>query len=355
MSKITIQVGHFMLILLSLKQATNILAGPPSVALKCGDTIAEFRGVPARHNGTCQGCPRGNCCSCDRLASEYGEGYQCVEYIRRFYAEALGVDTSTSSWPRPMNANKFFPNADQLGLMAFPNGCATLPKADDILTFSKQNRYGHVAIVTYADDEKVIIIEQNWASPFAKYVLEIMKVDGKYFVEDRDSYKVDGWLRLPELDPSIPSGISIGARYIEISRHQDGADQNSTSTLLTVTNTFNDCDVYMCTTGIRSRIDGDEFPFSSDYSLWPKCSFFDESGSTILASGSCKFTDNGPAQACMILPYGISKYRFHITLKEKIYEVLQGSPYQIRFSFDIDSHVWKNLEFRYTVPDVVPG
>jgi surface antigen len=72
---------------------------------------------------------------------EYGDPYECVEYVRRFYRQALfqGI-------PFGYNADQFFPNAAALGLDSFDNSTSAPPHAGDIICWSV-GHYGHVAIV----------------------------------------------------------------------------------------------------------------------------------------------------------------------------------------------------------------
>lgn len=126
--------------------------------LVCGSELASYRGVAAKYNGQAQGT--GDSCA---NRGSYGLQYQCVEYIKRFYSEALSFDTT--QWR--LNAVDFFGQASQLGLTAFANVESTAaPRPDDILVFggTKNNPYGHVAIVAEVSGDSVICIEQNWSS-----------------------------------------------------------------------------------------------------------------------------------------------------------------------------------------------
>lgn len=135
--------------------------------------------MPARSNGGDQGtdadceanvpvaCSKGEDDRTNRTCS-YGEHYQCVEYVRRFYS--LRSDSAermdTSSW-KDLNANQFITNHNGMviskvaGFTAFPNGGTTPPLPDDIIVFNGGG-FGHVAIVKSVTSTQVQIIEENF-------------------------------------------------------------------------------------------------------------------------------------------------------------------------------------------------
>lgn len=166
----------------------NVPAVPP-----CGEPLAFYRGIPARSNGDNQ-FTEDSCEIPER--GLYGLQYQCVEYVKRFYTEALGVDTS--NW-RNLNAVDYFENenAENLGLVAFMNGGDTPPAPDDIIVFAGSTRdsAGHIAIVMNVTQTAVNIIEQNWSTQ-GTAILELSENNGKYeVVRVGSSYTVLGWLR----------------------------------------------------------------------------------------------------------------------------------------------------------------
>ena len=153
----------------------------------CGTALASYRGVEARSNGQYQRSLE----SCSDYES-FGYQYQCVEYVRRFYAQALGVDTS--KWRG--NAVTYYANAHNFGLTAFSNDDSTGPAPDDIVVFRKGESAGHVAIVTAVTADSVAVIEQNW-SDSGVATLQLLQHDGKYSILPRGSYQILGWLRKP--------------------------------------------------------------------------------------------------------------------------------------------------------------
>jgi hypothetical protein len=180
----------------------------------CGEQLdsAAYRNVIARSNGEFMG--RGESCG---GYGNYGLQYQCVEYIKRFYGEALGVESE--SWRG--NAIDYFSNAEQYGFTIYRNGeSRTAPSPDDLLVFSSATSvYGHVAIVTGVTSNSVSIIEQNWSRTGTASLI-LNNTGGKYTISSRGSYAVLGWLRrgqggwltFKEGNPGLPGdGLVIKA------------------------------------------------------------------------------------------------------------------------------------------------
>lgn len=182
-----------LVLVFGLFKASSVLAVLPA----CGQPLQSgtYKGVAAKSNGQYQAT--GNSCG---GRGTYGLQYQCVEYIRRFYSQALGVDTS--KWGG-INAVDFFSNASNLKLLAFPNGSAFRPQPDDILVFSGDT-YGHIAIVSSVTSNSITIVEQNWSETGSDALGLTKNTDGTYTVNRRrlsngtfSSYQVLGWLRKP--------------------------------------------------------------------------------------------------------------------------------------------------------------
>jgi hypothetical protein len=156
----------------------------------CGNDLATYAGVAAKSNGEFQGS--GASCAGRGI---YGLQYQCVEYIKRFYAEALSVDTS--QWR--LNAVDFFDQAPSLALISFGNGESTSPPAaNDIIVFgsTRNNSYGHVAVVAAVSPDFITCIEQNWSSTGTN-TLGLLYQNGFYTIQPRGFYRILGWLRRP--------------------------------------------------------------------------------------------------------------------------------------------------------------
>jgi len=180
----------------------------------CGDQLdsAIHRGVIARSNAEDMGS--GDSCGGRGF---YGLQYQCVEYIKRFYGVAFGVESEL--WRG--NAVDYYSNAEKYGFVKYKNGESNIPPSpDDILVFSSPTSvYGHVAIVTAVSSNTVSIIEQNW-SRTGTANLGLSYNNGTYTISRRGTYGVLGWLRRPQIgwlsfkegNPGIPGdGVFINA------------------------------------------------------------------------------------------------------------------------------------------------
>jgi len=132
----------------------------------------------------------------------YGYQFQCVEYVNRFYVQALGHKNMKGGG----NANQYFSTASSKGLVAYKNGGTTPPQMGDIICSNgngAKNNYGHVAIVRQVLPDSIRVIQQNWVNlpatfpnQNANYFPLTMKVSGgKYTVGAFSSaYPVVGWL-----------------------------------------------------------------------------------------------------------------------------------------------------------------
>ena len=141
--------------------------------------------------------------------SSYGLQYQCVEYVNRFYVQALGHTNMIHTG----NANQYFSSASGRGLDAYPNGGTVPPQPGDILC-SNGGSYGHVAIVREVTNNNIYVIHQNWANSASDNSKKIsMAVSGgKYTISGFSSkYPVVGWLRKPGstvITPSLPTSLT---------------------------------------------------------------------------------------------------------------------------------------------------
>lgn len=223
----------------SLIHAQNVTA--------CGQPLSGnsiYRGVPALSNGSDQWGD--NDCGTDiptpcaigvddsTNTCSYGDRYQCVEYVRRFYS--LRQDTTqrvdTSGWIG-LNAANFI-NVDSSGnvssplngFTAFANNGTTLPLPDDMIVFSGGG-FGHIAIVESVTSSNVNIIEQNWNTQ-GLYSLTISPSTNT--IENRIGgggtiFTVVGWLRatknvqtnpVPAISQLSPSSLLAGATAQEL-------------------------------------------------------------------------------------------------------------------------------------------
>lgn len=174
-----------------------------------GSILTEYKEVKVYSNSGCTGSGCGK--------------WQCVEYVKRFYREALGFDTS--SWRG--NGDSYYGSAAKKGLTAYANGGNVSPRPDDLLTFAGGS-YGHVAIVTGVDNEYLYYVEQNWSST-GKSKLRLHKKGDLYTVESKGRYKVQGWLRLPgnnnQPSPKTPASTYSLARLGWLDTFKDVSPQ----------------------------------------------------------------------------------------------------------------------------------
>ncbi|MHC1756363.1 MAG: PKD domain-containing protein [Methanosarcina sp.] len=186
------------------------------MAADYGDKIGTYRNVDAYSNGADAGTDNGN--------------WQSVEYIKRFYRNAINI--KTSSWPD--NTSLYYENASDIGLVSYPNGGPMKPHSGDILIFGGER--GHAAIVMEVGDNWVKIIEQNWDKDTAYANLTITE----NYIPQRENYPVQGWLR--------KSGFSGGpddfGYKFEDSNVKGGLAYNWIDITSTGTKTLSDSDDY---------------------------------------------------------------------------------------------------------------
>lgn len=163
-----------------------------------GQKLDSLNGVYVFYNG---GVANNSGRHLSKMGYNYGLKYQCVEFVKRYYYEAL-----KHQMPNTYGHAKDFFNSDLIdgtlnrdrNLIQFKNNSKTRPKCDDLLVFSSSlfNKYGHVAIVSKVLDNAIEIIQQN-PGPFSpsRVVLEFIKENGLFVIKN-DS--VLGWLRKQE-------------------------------------------------------------------------------------------------------------------------------------------------------------
>jgi hypothetical protein len=185
----------------------------------CGNRIGLFTyqgvGVPALSNGdntnTETDCGENPYVDPAKVISTYSYPYQCTEYVRRFYGEAVLDKNTVLAWPKPPGKG-YYAAAAKLGLVAFRNAKGTEPpRPGDIISFDGGkivDPSGHVAIVMSDVNGDAIhggtlkIIEQNWTVDNAIGTLQVKpRPDGIYEVYrllksgKPSGLVVIGWLR----------------------------------------------------------------------------------------------------------------------------------------------------------------
>ncbi|MGB6269229.1 MAG: CHAP domain-containing protein [Olleya sp.] len=128
----------------------------------------------------------------------YGLKYQCVEFVKRYYLDALKHKMPNTYG----HAKDFFNpklkdgglNKDR-NLIQFKNYSKTKPKANDLLVFSGSlfNKYGHVAIVSKVLEDSIEIIQQNPGSfGNSREVFQLIKENNHFRIKNDN---ILGWLR----------------------------------------------------------------------------------------------------------------------------------------------------------------
>lgn len=158
-----------------------------------GRELDRYRDVPVYDNGILFFRSHGRHYSAEGYY--YGQKWQCVEHIKRFYHLAKG-HIMPDVWG---HAKDFFDPllADgdlnqRRGLLQYQNGSHTRPMPDDILVF-RDTTYGHVGIITTVTDEHVEIIQQNiFGKP--RQTFRLVTREGRYFITE--PRVAAGWLRV---------------------------------------------------------------------------------------------------------------------------------------------------------------
>lgn len=160
---------------------------------RVGTVLDSYRGIPVYDNGLLYFRSYGKHYSQDGYY--YGQKWQCVEFIKRFFYDAKG-----HKMPDVMgHAKSFFDDTlsdgalnPRRGLIQYRNGSAEKPRPDDLLVFT-DTKYGHVGIVTGTGDNTLEIIQQNILF-HTRQRLSLVVSNGHYFVTTPRTPA--GWLRI---------------------------------------------------------------------------------------------------------------------------------------------------------------
>lgn len=161
-------------------------------AQKVGKVQDSYRGVSVYDNGLLFFRSYGKNYSGDGYY--YGQKWQCVEFIKRFFYEA-----KKHKMPDVMGHAKSFYDEQtpdgglnpRRGLVQFRNGSAHKPQPDDLLVFT-DTKFGHVAIVTKVNGDSLEVIQQNILGR-PRQSFSLATSNGHYFVTA--PRKPAGWLR----------------------------------------------------------------------------------------------------------------------------------------------------------------
>jgi len=108
----------------------------------------------------------------NKIKTEYGIPFECVELARRFYNQYYGL-----TFPSVRDASEIFQKIDSLihtgNHQMVLLQTITAPHIDRICVgdaifwrkHEKNDNYGHVGIIVYSDGKKVVIAQQNEDNP----------------------------------------------------------------------------------------------------------------------------------------------------------------------------------------------
>lgn len=142
----------------------------------CGDSLGVFNKVAAFYNdgfSTCDNSGRHK----NQDGYVYGKKWQCVEYVRRYYKDALNHEMP-EYWGHAtdyfrVNILSGSMNTER-NLVQYHNG-DKMPKVNDLLVFQDMaGGLGHVSIVTNVTDSTVSTIAQN----VGRDCLSVLPLDG---------------------------------------------------------------------------------------------------------------------------------------------------------------------------------
>ena len=161
---------------------------------RVGRALDSYRGVAVYDNGLLFFRSYGRHYSADGYY--YGQKWQCVEYVKRFYHQAKGHQMP-DLWG---HARDYFQAAlpdgalnPRRGLVQYHNGASTKPQPDDLLVFT-DTKYGHVAIVNEVAGDSLEVVQQNILGK-TRQRFSLVSSNGCWFVTA--PRRPAGWLRLP--------------------------------------------------------------------------------------------------------------------------------------------------------------
>jgi surface antigen len=162
---------------------------------KVGHAVDSFNNVNVYYNGNV-----GNVEGRNLAKDGYNLGlkYQCVEFVKRYYYEALNHKMPNSYG----HAKDFFTAgikdggySKQRNLNQYTNSSSSKPKVNDLLVYSgtQWNPYGHVSIVSKVNENEIEIIQQNpGPTSSSRATYDLTHKNGKWKVENS---QIIGWLR----------------------------------------------------------------------------------------------------------------------------------------------------------------
>jgi hypothetical protein len=161
-------------------------------SLKHGDKIDSLNGVGVYYNSSFSKVS-GRSTTADGY--NLGLKYQCVEFVKRYYYQALN-----HKMPNPWgHAYSFFNSnvADgqlnsERDLIQYSNPSLSKPKVNDLVVFegSLGNSFGHVAIISKVGNSEIEIVQQNVGSN-SRQEFDLVFENGTWRIE---SSRLLGWL-----------------------------------------------------------------------------------------------------------------------------------------------------------------
>jgi hypothetical protein len=159
---------------------------------RVGKTIDSYQGVSVYDNGLLFFRSYGKNHGPDGYY--FGQKWQCVEFIKRFYYQAKGHKMADVMG----HAKSFFDGSlpdgafnSRRGLVQYRNGSTNKPASGDLVVFT-DTKFGHVAILTAVAGNSLEVIQQNILSgPRQRFSL--VTSNGNYFVTS--PRPPAGWLR----------------------------------------------------------------------------------------------------------------------------------------------------------------
>ena len=165
-----------------------------SFSLQAGDSLDQLNGVNVYYNESF-----GNVSGRNTTEDGYNLGlrYQCVEFVKRYYYEYYH-HKMPNSWG---HAKDFFNvklddgqyNSDR-GLVQYNNGSKYKPRVGSLIVFdgSFGNSYGHVAIISKVEEDKIEVIQQNCGLN-SRATFDLFCTNGSYLVRGSN---ILGWLTM---------------------------------------------------------------------------------------------------------------------------------------------------------------
>lgn len=186
---------------LTINKKNNDIKSTKAVSIKngkkynIGDIVDSYKNVSVYYNGPEYNKSFGQSYSSDGYY--YGYKWQCVEFIKRFYYVVYKHKMPDAYGNAKDYFNENVPQGwinKSRNMLQYKNGEAESPKLDDLLVFT-DTKFGHVAIITKIESDKIHVVQQNVYGK-SRDTYSLKKVKGKYYVGT--SRKPAGWLRIKQ-------------------------------------------------------------------------------------------------------------------------------------------------------------